>query len=178
MKRSLETAIMPEKAVAVGGTWARDTEFDMQKIGKLKAHFDFTYTGMEAQGGGSCAKVGAKFEMSMSGKPDSSAFPGAEQMDIDLSMDDASGEGTIYFSADKGRLIRSAMMTDMDMNMSMKPKGQDKGDEGKMEMAIKVNLKSTVSLLGADDPAFEAAPKKEPAAKVAPAAKDPKAKKD
>jgi hypothetical protein len=132
---------------------------------------------MEAQGGGTCAKVGVKYELSMSGKPDSSAFPGAEQMDIDLSMDDASGEGTIYFSADQGRLVRSTLLTDMDMNMSMKPKGQDKGDSSKMEMAIKVNLKSTVSLLGADDPAFEATPKKEPGAKDAPAAKDAKAKK-
>jgi hypothetical protein len=29
MKRSLETAVLPEKAVAVGGTWGRDTAFDM-----------------------------------------------------------------------------------------------------------------------------------------------------
>src|SRR5262249_18551929 len=110
------------------------------------------------------------------GKPDLSSMPGAENFDIDFSMDDAQGEGTIYFSADKGRLIRSATATDMDMNMSMKPKGQDKGDEGKMEMAIRVNVKSTVALLGADDPAFEATPKKDSAAKDA-SSKDPKAKK-
>jgi hypothetical protein len=115
--------------------------------------------------------------MSMgAGKPDLSSMPGAENFDIDFSMDDAQGEGTIYFSPDKGRVIRSATATDMDMNMSMKPKGQDKGDEGKMEMAIRVNVKSTVALLGADDPAFEATPKKDSAAKDA-ASKDPKAKK-
>lgn len=177
MKRSLETAILPDKPVAVGGKWARDTEFDLQKLGKLKAHFDFTYAGMEDQSGSPCAKVDTKYTMSMgAGKPDTSSMPGAENLDIDLSMDDAQGEGTIYFSSDKGRLIRSAMATDMDMNMSMKPKGQDKGDQGKMEMAVRVNIKSTVALLSADDPAFEASPKKDSATKDA-ASKDPKAKK-
>jgi hypothetical protein len=178
MKRSLETAILPEKPVAVGGTWARDTEFDMQKLGKLKAHFNFTYTGMEAQGGASCAKISTKYEMSMSGKPDSAAFPGGEQMDIDLSMDDAQGEGTILFSPEKGRLVRSTLMTDMDMNMSMKPKGQDKGDEGKMEMAIKVNLKSTVSLLGADDPPSRLLLRRRTRQHDAPAVKGCQAKKE
>lgn len=177
MKRSLETTVLPEKPVAVGGKWSRDTEFDMQKIGKLKAHFDFTYDGKEDQSGSPCAKVSTKYTLSMgAGKPDMSSMPGAENFDIDLSMDDAQGEGTIYFSCDKGRLIRSTTATDMDMNMAMKPKGQDKGEEGKMEMAIRVNIKSTVALLGADDPAFEATPKKDSSPKDA-SSKDPKAKK-
>ena len=172
MKHNLETAILPEKPVAVGGKWARDTEFELHKLGKMKAHFDFTFTGMEDQGGGSCAKVNAKYEMTMGpSKPDMSSSPGGEHMDVDLTMDDAGGEGTIHFSPEKGRLVHSALVTDMDMNMSIKPKGQDKGDEGKMEMAIKATLKLTVSLLGADEPAFEAAASKESAAK------DPKAKK-
>jgi hypothetical protein len=177
MRRSFETAVLPEKPVAVGGKWGRDTEFDLQKIGKLKAHFDYTYAGMEDQAGSPCAKVDTKYTMSMgAGKADMSSMPGAENFDIDFSMDDASGEGAIYFSADKGRLVRSSTTTDMDMNMTMKPKGQDKGEEGKMEMAIRVNLKSTVALLGADDPAFEATAKKDSAAKDA-SSKDPKAKK-
>jgi Family of unknown function (DUF6263) len=177
MKRALEAAVLPDKPVAPGGTWARDTEFDMQRFAKMKAHFDLTYAGTENQSGSPCAKVNVKHKITMgAGKPDTSSMPGGENFDIDLSMDDASGDGSFYFSADKGRLILSTMTTDMDMNMTLKPKGQDKGDEGKMEMAVRVNLKSTVSLLGADDPAFEASPKKDSAAKDA-ASKDPKAKK-
>jgi hypothetical protein len=161
MKRYLGTTVLPEKPVAVGDTWKRDTVFDMPPLGKLKAHFDFDLAGMESARQTPCAKLGTKFTMKLEGKPDLSSMPGAENFDIDMSIDQAEGEGTIHFSPEKGRVVESALVTDMDMSMTMKPKGEDKGEEGKMEMGIKLTMKTNLALLGADEAPFEAAAKSE-----------------
>ncbi len=161
MKRYLGTTVLPEKPIAVGGTWARDSVFEMPPLGTLKAHFDFNLAGMEDARQTPCAKLGTKFQMKLEGKPDVSAMPGAANFDIDMSMDGAEGEGTIHFSPEKGRLVASALVTDMDMSMTMKPKGQDKSDDGKMEIAIKLTMKTNLALLGADEAPFEASAKSE-----------------
>lgn len=161
MKRYLGTTVLPEKPVAVGGTWVRDAVFEMPPLGKLKAHFDFNLLGMEDARQTHCAKLGTKFELKLEGKPDLSAMPGAANFDIDMSMDGAQGEGTIFFSPEKGRMIESSLVTDMDMSMTMKPKGEDKSEEGKMEMGIKISMKTNLALLGADEAPFETAAKSE-----------------
>ena len=158
MKRALETVLLPEKALADGETWKREAQFDVPALGKLKIDFDFKLDGSETVAGSKAAKVGVLYSMSLGGgKPDMTGMPGADQYDIDLSMNDAKGEGTIHFSPDLGRMVKTQLDSDMDMAMVLKPKGESKAGAGDgMKMGIVIHQKLTTTLLGASDPAFEA----------------------
>ena len=158
MKRALETVLLPEKALTDGETWKREAQFDVPALGKLKIDFDFKLDGTEMVAGAKAAKVGVLYSMSLAGgKPDMTGMPGADQFDIDLSMNDAKGEGTIHFSPDLGRMVKTQLDSDMDMAMVLKPKGEAKADAGEgMKMGIVIHQKITTTLLGASDPAFEA----------------------
>jgi hypothetical protein len=168
MKRALETIVLPEKEVADGGSWKRSSQFDVPSLGKMKIDFDFKLDGTEEIAGSKCAKVGVVYAMSLGdGKPDMSGMPGAQQFDIDLSMEGGDGQGTIDFSPELGRMVLTKIASDMDLNMTLKPKGDAKGAGGEgMKLAVRVHQQLATSLLGAKDPAFEAeakpAPKTEP----------------
>lgn len=164
MKRALETMVLPDKGLADGEAWKRQSQFDIPALGKLKVDFDFKLDGTETVGGSKAAKVGVLYSMSLGGgKPDMSGMPGAEQYDIDLTMNDAKGEGTIHFSPDLGRMVKTQLASDMDMGMVLKPKGESKAGEGEgIKMGIVIHQKLTSTLLGASEPAFEDAAKTEP----------------
>ena len=164
MKRALESVVLPEKALADGETWERESQFDVPSLGKLKVDYDFKLHGMEEVGGSKSAKVGVVYSMALGGgKPDLSSMPGAEQFDVDLTMDDAKGEGTVHFSPELGRMVRTELTADMDMNMNMKPKGEAKpGAPEGMKLEIRIQQRLTASLLGASDPSFEPEAKSEP----------------
>jgi hypothetical protein len=157
MKRSLETVVFPEKTMADGETWKRSSTFDVPSLGKLKTDYDFKLDGTETVDGAKASKIGVLYSMSLGGgKPDMSGMPGAERFDVDLSMDDAKGDGTIDFSADLGRMVRTKLTSDMDINMNMTPKGDAQGGAGAMKLAVQTHQKLSTTLLGASDPAFEA----------------------
>jgi hypothetical protein len=169
MKRSLETVVFPDKAIADGETWKRASTFDVPSLGKLKIDYDFKLDGTETVDGTKAAKVGVLYSMSVGGgKPDMSGMPGADRYDVDLSMDDAKGEGTIDFSSEAGRMIRTQLSSDMDINMNMNPKGGGQGGPPAMKLAIQTHQKLSTTLLGASDPPFAADAKKDAKADAKP----------
>ena len=157
MKRSMETVVFPDKAIADGETWKRSSTFDVPSLGKLKIDYDFKLDGTETVAAGKAAKIGVLYSMSIGGgKPDMSGMPGADRFDVDLSVDDAKGDGTIDFSSDLGRMVETRLTSDMDINMNMTPKGDAKGGSPPMKIAVQTHQKLTTTLLGASDPAFPA----------------------
>jgi hypothetical protein len=172
MKRALETVVLPEKAIGDGGTWKRTSQFDVPSIGKMQVDFDFKLEGTEEAAGSKCAKVGVLYVTTLAGgKPDTSSMPGAQNFDVDLAMDDAKGQGSILFSADLGRMVRTQIASDMNLSMNLKPKGDPKaeakpeakaGTGGTIKLVFSIHQRLTTSLLGASEPAFEPEAKTEP----------------
>jgi hypothetical protein len=155
MKRSMETVVLPDKALADGETWKRTSTFDVPSLGKLKIDYDFKLDGMESAAGSKAAKIGVLYAMSLAGgKPDMSGMPGADQFDVDLTIDDAKGDGTIRFAPDLGRVLETKLASDMDVNMNLNPKGDKAGAGAAMKLAVQIHQKLSTTLLGASDPAF------------------------
>jgi hypothetical protein len=149
MKRYLGTTVLPEKPVAVGARGCATRCSRVPPLGKLKAHFDFNLLGMEDTRQTHCAKLGTKFELKLEGKPDLSAMPGAANFDIDMSMDGAQGEGTIFFSPEKGthdRVFahhRHGHVDDDEAEGRRQERGRQDGRWG-----IKISMKNNLALLG------------------------------
>lgn len=155
MKQKMETVVFPDKAIADGETWKRSSTFDVPSLGKLKIDYDFKLDGTETVDAGKAAKIGVLYSMSIGGgKPDMSGMPGAERFDVDVSIDDAKGDGTIDFSSDLGRMVQTRLTSDMDIKMNMTPKGDAKGGAPAMKLGVQTHQKVTTTLLGASDPAF------------------------
>jgi hypothetical protein len=176
MRRTMQSAFLPEKAVAQGATWKHDASYVLPSLGELKVHFDYSFAGTEDAGGGSCAKLAVKTGISFGNvKPDFSGSPMMERFDVDLKLEDGKGEGTVLFSPALGRLIQSSSVADLDFDMSMKPKGAGEEHGGDpMKMTVSTSTKQTIALLAAGDPPF--APDTKPAAKDAKSPKDEKKK--
>lgn len=166
MRRTLQSAFLPDKSVAAGAMWKHDATFHPRSLGDLKLHLDFAFTGMEKVGSASCAKLDVKYAMEFGGTPDLSGPPGAEQFDTELKLEEGKGEGTIYFAPSLGRMIQSSTVSVMRLAFLDTPKGAREGHGGKpTKTTVSSNTKQTVALLAAGDPPFALDAK--PAAKSA-----------
>jgi hypothetical protein len=154
MKRAMQTVVLPEKSIADGESWKRQSTFDVPSLGKLQTDFDFKLQGTEAVAGSKAARIGVVYTMSIAGgKPDMSGTPMADRFDVDFTIKDAKGDGVIHFSPDLGRIVDTQLASDMDADMTLTPKG-DKAGAGPMKLAVQTHTKNATTLLGASDPAF------------------------
>jgi hypothetical protein len=156
LKRTLETAVWPEQPVAVDDTWERDVEMPIGPLGTLRAHYRYTYEGPAEELGAHCAKVGVEFTMTAgASKPDFSHLPGADVLDVEVEIGDSDGSGTLWFSTERGRLVRSDMATGIELVLRMSPKEPLEGHPGPMVVRMDMKMRVETRLLGADEPAFE-----------------------
>lgn len=161
MKRTLEVAVLPDHAVKQDEQWKRAVSVPLGPLGKLDAEYVYTFQGLGEEAGTKGAKVGVEYTMKPGGeKPDLSAFPGGDQLDIGLEIDDTKGGGDLFFDVAAGRLARSTLETDLGLTLTMKPKNPPEGATTEpIEMRMEMAMRMDVRLLGPDEPAFEPAAK-------------------
>jgi Family of unknown function (DUF6263) len=154
MKRLIEVAVYPDKPLSAGDKWNRNSSWAMPMVGTLDISMDFTLEGMEAQKGEVCAKIALVDKITQDKDKGPGANPFGEQFDIDVSMSESTGKGTLYFALESGRMVKQVVDQNMEMSLDMRAKDSDKSAPPAMKMDMSIEMRNTIELLGKDEPAF------------------------
>lgn len=153
IKKMIEVAVYPDKPISTGEHWNRSTSWELPMVGTLDIAMEFTLEGTEPQKGQDCAKIAVTDTISQNKAKGPGANMLADKFDVDVSVSDSKGKGTLHFAPESGRMVKQVLSQNMEMNMSMRAKDSDKSAPA-MQMGISVDMKTTTELLGKDEPVF------------------------
>jgi hypothetical protein len=114
-------AAIPQKEVAVGDSWTRDSTLDMGPIGKYENHYKYTYEGKD----GKLDKI--KVETTLKYKEPAEAAGGTSGLPFKIKsaeLKSSNASGTILFDPEKGRIESSDMRVTLDGKLSIDIGGQ------------------------------------------------------
>jgi hypothetical protein len=153
IKKLIEVAVYPDKALSTGDHWNRTTSWELPMVGTLDIAMEFTLEGSEPQKGQECARIAVTDTISQNKAKGPGANMFADKFDVDVSVSDSKGKGTLHFAPESGRMVKQVLSQNMEMNMSMRAKDSDKSTPA-MEMGISIDMQTTTELLGKDEPVF------------------------
>lgn len=101
-------ASFPADEVDSSKPWTQDFEVKMGNFGKQQTKATYTYEGQESVDGKDLDKIGVKMDTSLELADDS-------DVDIEMEITEQDAQGTIYFDAGAGRLVKSKVVQKMTM---------------------------------------------------------------
>jgi uncharacterized protein DUF6263 len=109
LKATLEQSFtkLPAAPVKPGDTWKGEMTMGNEMIGKITGAVDFTLKALDGAGDAAAARIGVAITM----KQDSTPPPGPGGMVVKLQ--DARGDGEMFFDVGKGRIRKSTMKSTM-----------------------------------------------------------------
>lgn len=147
--------VFPEGPPAVGFVWTHDAEMTHPILGGFKTRTTYGYKGTERRVGRKCMRM--DFELAMDVPEE---LPLVKQisemmkaqgvkMDMDMSMDDVGGAGSIWTDRKSGMLVESIMnqQIDMDISMTMTATTGESAQPTTMDMSISLDQEIHMTLL-------------------------------
>lgn len=148
MRASLERAfaIVPEKPVEKGATWARASAQKIPLLGTVRYAAEYTLAELDSAGR---ARIAAKTALAVA-EPAAAETSGDLAQRVEVEWKGGSGEGTIVFACAAGRLERSETKVEMALRSKVKPPVAPIEGPGSVAADVKVRQTVTVEMLPAE----------------------------
>jgi hypothetical protein len=115
-------AVVPDKPVAKGDTWTKDTSLDMGPIGKYENKYKYTYDGVDETT--KLHKIKTDTTLTYKAPAESVGQGGLPFKIKSADLKSSNASGSILFNNDKGRVQKTSMKLDLKGKLSIEIGGQ------------------------------------------------------
>jgi len=159
MKRQLEAAfrVVPPTPTAIGGAWTSAHEQDVPALGTIRFDQRYVLAALETLEGEERARITVQSTVTRTA---AASGPNPLLSAVRITLEDGSSEGETWFSPARGLLVRTSIMTSMDMRLRMVAKhkhddgSEAEDDEHAREVRQHVDQRTSLELIPLEGPPY------------------------